>query len=637
MISTLIITIILGSITDIILPKTDFILLPPLAVVLCLIPIGGIWYAMIKYKLMNLNYESLMLDILKVIDDGIIIINHEGIIVEVNQGTLILLGYPNKRKLVNEHFKIIFKEGIDLSSISKLNNKEMEVRTSDNKYLPVLLQYQTIKDQLNDNLGSLIIFQDISELKKVQKALEKTRDNLEEKVLERTGELSKINFELKNEIKARIIVENEISKSAFCDSLTNLPNRRLFNDRLEQAILKASRNKDHLVLLYIDIDSFKHVNDTLGHIKGDRLLVEISIRLKNCLRKTDTIARVGGDEFLIILQDIKEDSDTLKITENILNCFKLPFRIDEQELKVTSSIGASIYPTDGLDFEALVKNADAAMYKAKESGRNKIEFCTFEMKEKRNETIMLTNSLYYAIERNEFELYYQPQVDARTNVICGVEALLRWHHPELGMVSPSIFIPIAENSGLIMAIGDWVLREACKQNKIWQDKGLLRIPVAVNVSIKQFSNSVITKSVREILKETGLSPDSLELEITEGIVMGDTETLIATLLELKEIGVQLAVDDFGTEYASLSYLKHLPIDRIKIAMTFIRGININIKDEIITQAIILLAQNLGMAVIAEGVEKREQLDFLQNSGCDMIQGFYYYKPMPKEELEKLLS
>jgi diguanylate cyclase (GGDEF)-like protein len=638
MITTIIIAVVLGSFTDVIMPKTNMILMPPTAVILCLIPIGGIWYSMKKYRLMNLNYESLTLDILKVIDEGLIILDHKGVIVDANTGALHLLVYKDKSELAGKRLDVIFPSDMaGLSSIRSFNNRETELMTSEGTNIPVLLQYLTLYDQLGDDLGSLISFQDISEIKGVQRDLEAARDNLEYMVFERTNELTKTNNDLENEISARKIVEEKIKKIAFFDSLTGLPNRRLFDDRLEQAILKADRHHNCLALLYLDVDSFKHVNDTLGHVKGDKLLVEIAKRLRSCLRKTDTIARVGGDEFLIIMDEMKDITYVQKVSEKILLCFKSSFVIGQQELNITVSIGISIYPDDGPDFETLVKNADAAMYKSKENGKNKIEFCTAALKEKLTERIRLTNSLYHALDRNEMELYYQPQVDSSTNTITGVEALLRWHHPDLGFVGPSVFIPIAETSGLIIPIGEWVINQACRQNKLWQDMGFARIPIAVNVSVKQFSNDLVVKNVRQILQETGLDPEFLELEITENIVMRDFETISKILNELKSMGVRLAIDDFGTEYASLNYLKELPIDRVKIAMSFIRGLNVNKKDETITQAIILLAQNLNMAVIAEGVEKKEQLDFLKNSMCDMIQGYYYYKPMPKEEFEKLLQ
>lgn len=637
MMATILAAIVLGSITDIILPKINLVLLPPTAVILCLIPIGGIWYAMKKYRLMNLSYEMLTLDILKVIDDGLIIVDYKGSIVDANAGALLMLGYKDKQKVIGQSFKTIFPDDMDITAIGASKNKETYVRTSENKTIAVLLQYLTLTDQLGDNLGSLVSFQDISEIKEVQKYLEEAKDSLEDKVMERTIELEKSNFELKNEMKARTIVEDKIKKLAFHDTLTNLPNRRLFDDRLEQAILKAERDQKYLGLLYLDIDFFKNVNDALGHVKGDKLLIEIATRLKNRLRKSDTIARVGGDEFLILLQEIEDYAYIQKISEDILNCFKFPFVIEGQELNITTSIGISIYPIDGPDFETLVKNADAAMYKSKEGGKNRIEFCTMDLKEKRNQNIRLTNSLYHALERNELELYYQPQVDARTNKIIGAEALLRWHHPDLGFVSPAVFIPIAETSGLIISIGEWVLYEACRQNKHWQDMGFEPIPIAVNVSVKQFSYDVIVGHVKEILEETGLSPNCLELEITESLLMENVDTVTRTLRDLKEIGVKLTIDDFGTEYTSLNYLKYLPIDRIKIATTFIHGLNINQKDEIITKAIILLAQNLNMEVIAEGVENKEQLDFLKESACDIIQGYYFYKPMSKDEFEKAVQ
>ena len=388
--------------------------------------------------------------------------------------------------------------------------------------------------------------------------------------------------------------------------------------------------------MFLDLDDFKVIIDTMGHDIGDQLLLEVSKRLVNTLRKCDTVARIGGDEFIICIEDIKDNDYINTVSEKILKRFNEPFSLNNQDCFVTTSIGVAIYPTDGENADVLLKNADTAMYKAKEKGKNQYVLCTPIMKTKVAETMKITNSLYRALDRNELELYYQPQVSCTSNEIVGLEALLRWNHPELGMVLPGEFISIAEHTGLIITIGEWVLRTACKQNKAWQDAGLSRIRIGVNLSVKQFQNDNLIKDVERILRETGLDPQYLELEITESAAMKGKKYIIETLNIFKKLGIHIAIDDFGKEYSSLNYLKQLPVDRIKIPMTFIQGIEVSKKDEAITKAIIVLAKNMGLSVIAEGVETKKQLDFLGQGMCDEIQGFYYFKPMPVHEVVELL-
>lgn len=453
----------------------------------------------------------------------------------------------------------------------------------------------------------------------------------------RAAELIIANKRLENEINIRIGMEKKIKSLVYYDYLTGLPNKRLFNDRLNLCILYLVRNEKSLGVLFLDLDSFKRINDTMGHAKGDELLKMVSKRIKNILRSDDTVCRIGGDEFLILIENLKQDFYLEKIAEKIIELFKKPFTIDNHDLFITTSIGGAIYPIDGDDVETLIKNAGIAMYKAKEEGKNKFQLCTPIIKDSLVEEMKLTNSLYGALDRNELELYYQPQVNIISGEIIGLEALIRWHNSKLGMVNPGDFIYIAEKTGLILPIGEWVMRAACIQNKAWQNSGILNVPIAVNLSVNQFQNIKIVQQITEILKETDLKPKDLELEITENIIMKDPEYIIESLKQLKELGVTIAIDDFGTEYSSLNYIKQLPVDKIKIAMTFIQGININHKDEAIIKVIIVLAKNLGLKVIAEGVETKEQLDFLRDQMCDEIQGYYYYKPMTANQIEELIA
>ena len=464
--------------------------------------------------------------------------------------------------------------------------------------------------------------------------IESLIDNTDRKRIQE--QLTEANESLRKEIIEREKVQEKIQHLAFHDHLTGLANRLLFTDQLTHAISLAERIEKMLAILFLDLDGFKMINDTMGHAVGDQLLVEVSKRLLSIVRKSDVVARIGGDEFIIMIENV-EDFETISvIAEKVLNCFKQPFSLNDHEFYITTSIGVATYPTDGEDSEMLIKNADIAMYKAKEKGRNRCLFCTPVMKTKVIETMKLSNQLYGALSRKELELYYQPQVHCDSNKIIGLEALLRWNHPEFGMVSPGKFIPIAEQTGLIVSIGEWVIRTACAQNKAWQDAGLTPLRVAVNLSVRQFQSPNIVKQVEDILLETGLDPKYLEMEITESIVMKETGHVIETLAAFKDRGIAISIDDFGTEYSSLNYLKQLPVDKIKIAMPFVQGIDVSSKDEAITKAIIVLGKSLGLRVIAEGVETQSQLAFLTKRMCDEVQGFYYFKPMPAKEIEKLL-
>ena len=430
--------------------------------------------------------------------------------------------------------------------------------------------------------------------------------------------------------------EEAIKHIAYHDNLTGLPNRLYFTEQLNHAINFANRTGNIFSIMFLDLDGFKMINDTMGHSIGDELLIKVAQRLVNTLRKTDIVARIGGDEFVVMIENIKNENEIKIVAEKIRECFMRPFVLDEREFIVTSSIGIALFPNDGETAEKLIANADITMYRAKQRGKNQYVFCTPGMKTKASRTMKLTSDLYRALEKNEFELYYQPQVSCTTNEIVGLEALIRWNHPELGMVYPGEFISLAEQNGLIISMGEWVMRTACRQNKAWQDAGYDPIRVGVNISVQQLQNGDIVKQVEDILRETGLKPQYLELEITESIAMSHKRYL-ETINALKDLGIKIAIDDFGTQYSSLNYLKQLSVDRIKIAMPFIQGISENPKDEAITKTIIILAKSMEMDVIAEGVETRIQLEFLIQESCDEIQGYYFFKPMSSNELEKLLK
>lgn len=431
--------------------------------------------------------------------------------------------------------------------------------------------------------------------------------------------------------------EKEINTMAFYDHLTQLPNRSLFRDRAAQAIQYAKRSGTMIAVMFLDLDSFKNVNDTVGHDGGDELLINVAHQLSQCLRTVDTISRFGGDEFLILINGIGQPQDVLTTADRIMSLFDKPFLLKEQEFFITASAGIAIYPMDGEDTEMLIKNADIAMYNAKEKGKNQYMLCSCEMKNEVQRKTKLTNSLYRAKDRGELVLYYQPQVSLQPKRIIGMETLIRWRHPEIGMISPGGFIPLAEHAGLIYPIGAWVLKNACAQNKVWQDMGLPLVRMAVNVSVHQLRNPNFVALIGDILEETGLNPKFLELEITESSAVNEEHYIIDVLNDLKKLGVSISIDDFGTKYSSLTRLKVLPIDRIKMDMQFVHGIEESDKDKAITKIIINIAQNLGIKVIAEGVETKKQLEFLTRRMCDEVQGFYYYRPMPVKEAEAVLK
>ena len=431
--------------------------------------------------------------------------------------------------------------------------------------------------------------------------------------------------------------QDELARQANHDSLTGLPNRNLLWDRIQGACARAQRYGNFSAVAFLDIDNFKVVNDSLGHTLGDHLLRAVASRLQSALRATDTVARQGGDEFVLVLCDQQSEQQIAGELRRIVELFAKPFSVEGRDVFVTASIGAALHPQDAKDPESLMKSAELAMYRAKESGRNTYQLYTVEMQTRVMERLALESRLRRAVELGEFELYFQPQVDLRTNRVFGCEALIRWRQPELGMVSPAKFIPLAEETGLIVPIGEWVLRTACRQCKIWQDAGLPQVAVAVNISARQFREKNLFQLVETILAETGLSPNLLELEVTESVIMHDAQQVIASLEAFREMGVRLSVDDFGTGYSSLSYLKRFPVDRLKIDQSFVRDLSTDADDVAIAQAIITLGHTLNLRVIAEGVETPEQLAFLRKYQCDEMQGYLFGKPVPAEEFGKLLE
>jgi len=485
-----------------------------------------------------------------------------------------------------------------------------------------------------------------SSFNEMAEELKKSRDNLEANLKERTVELSQSNDMLQQEISERESSEKRLAYIAYYDGLTNLPNRNLFEDRVEQTIAANSRDDVRSALLFLDLDNFKRINDTFGHIVGDELLMGIADRLRMMTRKSDSIthnsndpmfARVGGDEFTVLLSEIKKLEDAAKISQRIIDSLTQPFILNKHEVFITVSIGIAICPDDGNDLFDLMKNADAAMYHAKSKGKNNYQYYKKSMNDTAADRLTLETDLRMALKRKELLLYYQPQVDSLSGKIIGVEALIRWKHPERGLISPLEFIPLAEDTGLIVPISNWVLETACNQSRTWQDKSICDVPISVNLTNHHFQQRTLIKDISELLERTGIQSSDLILEITESTVMEDTDITLKNFQELTKMGLRLSVDDFGTGYSSLSYLKRFPIHAIKIDRSFIKDIITNEDDATIANTIISMAHNLNMIVVAEGVETEDQLRFLLERNCDELQGYLFSSPLPSDEVTLLLE
>src|SRR5260221_5659867 len=441
---------------------------------------------------------------------------------------------------------------------------------------------------------------------------------------------------LDDEREAAELAGYEIEHLAYHDALTGLPNRPLFVDRLIVALAQAGRADQKLAVFFLDLDRFKDINDSLGHSIGDSLLKAVAERIRRCVREGDTVASLGGDEFTLLIPRVEQVEDVAKIAQKVIETLKIPFVINEQELFLTTSIGISLFPNDGIDPETLVRNADSAMYRAKEQGRDNYQLYAPAMNARALERLALENMLRRALKQKELVVYYQPLIDLASGSIFGVEALVRWEHPERGLLLPAPLVSAAGGSGLIIPIGDWVLRTACRQACIWNKRLDSELTVSVILSARQFSQPDLVAQVRSALQETGLRPELLELEITESNAMQNAENTIHTLRELKDAGVRISMDDFGTGYSSLNYLKRFPIDTLKLDQSFVRDVATDARDAAIVSAVIAMAHSLDLKVVAEGVETAEQLAFLRQRHCDTIQGFYFSAPLPADDLELYL-
>ncbi len=485
---------------------------------------------------------------------------------------------------------------------------------------------------------------DITDRKQAEKALKQLNEKLEIQVEKRTIELRQTIERLQAEISERQQAEAKIHYQAWHDLLTGLANRSLFTEMLGVSLARVRNSENLLAVIVINLDRFKTINDTLGHAIGDRVLQLFAERLTRCLRLSDTVARWGGDQFTMLLSHISSPEDASKISQRVLDTMTLPFKWDCQStgkvippIHISTSMGIALYPQDGEDAETLLRNADAALHRAKENGRNNYRFYCPEMNSQAAELFKLENRLHQALERGELIIYYQPQVNIKTLAITGMEALLRWQHPELGLVPPGQFIPLAEETGLIVPIGEWVLKTACAQNRVWQEAGFSELRVAVNLSPRQFQQPNLVTCVARILSETGLAPEFLELEITESTVMQNVDFTRAMLGELQEMGVSISMDDFGTGYSSLSYLKKFPFHTLKIDRSFVRDLKDNPQDTAIISAVIALGCGLNLRVVAEGVENIEQLELLRRLECEQMQGYLFSRPLTAQDATQLLQ
>lgn len=512
-----------------------------------------------------------------------------------------------------------------------------------------------VESESRDELGRLIdsFNEMLGQIQDRDRELQSSRDQLEEAVEARTLELSTAIEDLNGEITQREKAEERIRQLAYYDIVTGLPNRQMLKEMLDRALTDAARNKACLALVYLDLDHFKEVNDTLGHSAGDELLRQVSGRLLECVRFGDaiarspeegeqdereltTVSRQGGDEFTILLSPMRSSEDASRVAERIVEEIRKPFTINNTEVVVGTSVGIAIYPDDGTDSETLIEHADTAMYHAKESGGNDFQYFTQSMKVAALRRVRLENDLRQAIDSEAFRLVYQPKFNMSDQSVAGVEALIRWTNPATGSDEPGGFIGVCEESGLIVPIGEWVLREACRQGKAWEHSDIGPIRVAVNVSGRQFRDDALLPMVERILAETELPPQLLELEVTETAMIEDEDEAVKTLRALKNLGVHISLDDFGTGYSSLNLVHRLPLDSLKVDGSFIRGIEQNADSRTIVRSIVLLGQGLGLEVVAEGVETEAQIEFLRSCGCNQIQGYWYMRPVPSDELAQKL-
>ena len=492
-------------------------------------------------------------------------------------------------------------------------------------------------DPLQPRGRSVWMVDDVTERVEAADAIRRARDELEVRVLARTAELAGANALLQAEIAERRQAEARVHHMAYYDALTGLPNRALLADRLERAMATAERANRKLAVMFLDLDRFKNINDSLGHLTGDYLLKEVAQRLVGAVRTSDTVARLGGDEFVVVAPGVRGNGECAAVGDKIIAALAEPFLIDGRTLHISPSIGICLYPEDGLDVDALMRHADAAMYAAKSAGRNNYQFFTARMNQAAARRFELESSLRGALARNEFELFYQPLFETATRRLCAVEVLLRWRRPELGLMMPEEFIPILEENGMIVPVGEWVMRRACEQSMAWQRAGLPALPVAVNLSARQFMHRGLVAAIEAIIRDTGIAPALLECEITETALMEHGAQTLEILSQIAQMGVKLSIDDFGTGYSSLAYLKRFPVHTLKIDRAFVRDLETSSEDRAIVAAIVALSGSLQLSVVAEGVETEAQFALLREHGCQFAQGYLFSAPVDAAAMQEMLE
>lgn len=604
------------------------VILPVMCGILFLI--GGI--TLLKYGYFAVGAHALLIAAMSVA--WVTILTENGELLARLDTVAIIIGFMTFMSLIVSRYNLVIV-GYSVVNIILLIVFTLYLQQQLHFTDEVMIEYivDSLIGILSAGVGSLLVFTinkrallKAEEATKIAEAeAEKNRElnrTLEQKVLERTQELQ--------------AAMEETHYLATHDNLTGLPNRLMFSQLLNHAIHSAKRYHKQFAVLFIDLDRFKIINDTMGHDAGDQLLQEIAARLNQSLRAADVVARLGGDEFIILIEEVTDSKNVATVAHKIITGIIKPLTIMGKECRITASIGISMYPKDAEDEQTLMKNADMAMYLAKEEGKNNYQFYSAEIQAKSLERLSIETQLRDVLERNELSLHYQAQVDFKTNAIKGVEALLRWQNPYLGAVTPTQFIPVAEESGLIIPIGRWVLKTACAQNVAWQQQGLPPVCMAVNLSPRQLTDENLIDDIRTALNDSGMAPNLLELEMTESMVMHNPTRMIAVLAKIKNLGVRLAIDDFGTGYSSLAQIKHFPIDTLKVDRSFIRNVPQDAEDKAITEAIIAMGKTLSLTVIAEGVETLEQMNFLDDHFCDAMQGFYFSKPVLPEHFADLL-
>ncbi|MFI3154789.1 MAG: EAL domain-containing protein [Methylococcaceae bacterium] len=571
---------------------------------------SGILHRSIHYAIERKRVEEKLRLAATVFDstlEGILITDAKTKVISVNQALCSITGYCAEEFIGNtpniikseRHNHAFFRQLWDILNKTGQWRGEIWNRRKNGEVFPTWVNISAVPHGTTDNTSHYVaVFTEITELK---------------------------------------LSEERLNYLAHHDPLTGLPNRLLFHDRLEQAVLLAQRSRRMIAVMFLDLDRFKAINDTLGHLIGDELLVAVAERLKHCARETDTIARLGGDEFAVIITQIVQEEDIEQIAQKIIQTLSSVYSVGGYEVFVTASIGINLYPGIDNDREKLLENADVAMYHAKQFGRNNYKFYSTDMNAVALERLMLETNLRRALERDEFRLYYQPQIDMQSGSVNGVEALIRWQHPDLGLISPLEFIPLLEETGLILPVGEWVIRTACKQIRDWLDAGFPQLTMAVNLSARQFRQPNLVEMIEQQLHEFYIPPALLELELTETVMMDNIEETTAILQKLKRLGLKIAVDDFGTGVSSLGYLKHFPVDTLKISHDFVLNLPTDSADASIASAVISLARNMQLSSVAEGVENQGQMDFLRSQDCERIQGFLFSRPIPPDQMTTLLT